>query len=105
MGGDPVFDLAQPVGYWSGVEEVAGGVAEVRDGVVDIPLDLGLEETDAVVELGGYIVFLVGGCGVGADEGGVVGCYHGYVGVAAGAEFRVVVAGGCICLFGLGRGG
>jgi hypothetical protein len=48
---------------------------------------------------------LVGGGAAGAHEGRVVAGDHGYVAVAAGAEFRVVVAGCCIDRFGRRGGG
>ena len=53
---------------------------------------LSLKEADAGVELVGYWNFLIV-LGKEADEGGVVGADGGDVGVLAGAELRVAVAG------------
>ena len=70
-------------------------MAEMRRprGGVGRPLDLGLQEADAIVKLVGYRELLVGGGRTGADKRAVVGAYFGDVAVFAVAEFRVVVAG------------
>ena len=58
----------------------------------EVFVGLDLEEANAGVELVGYGDVLVV-LGEEADEGGVVGSDGGDVGVLAGAELRVAVAG------------
>ena len=65
------------------------------EGAEEVFVGLGLEEADAGVELVGYGDVLVIRREE-ADEGGVVGSDGGNVGVLAGAELRVAVAG-CLC--------
>ena len=65
------------------------------EGAEEVFVGLGLEEADAGVELVGYGHVLVIRREE-ADEGGVVGSDGGDVGVLAGAELRVAVAG-CLC--------
>lgn len=62
-------------------------------GYTSVPLDLGLEETDSIIELGCDVQLLICGCVSGADERGIVCGYLGDVSIAAIAEFDVVIAG------------
>ena len=65
------------------------------EGAEEVFVGLGLEKADAGVELVGYGDVLVIRREE-ADEGGVVGSDGGDVGVLAGAELGVAVAG-CLC--------
>lgn len=77
------------------VEDIAGRVAEMRRAIFEV--HLALEETDAIVQLGGDWQGLVGSCIAGDDEGRVVGCDFSDVAIFPRAEFGVVVAGRRVC--------
>ena len=89
----PVGDLRKPVGNRSCVKNVALRMAEVRFGTTGRPLNLGLQEANAVVELCGDIVLLVGGEVVGRDEWRVMASNLGDIAVLAHAKLGVVVTG------------
>ena len=94
--GHPLPDLREPVGDGTRVKQVACRVAEVRLGGILGPLDLGLKEADAVVELHLDRKLLIGARVARTDKGGVVAAHVGDVAVLAGAELNVIIARLCV---------
>lgn len=93
VGRNPVLDFGEPVCDGASVEDVARGMAEVRDAVVGIPVHLTLKKPHTVVELLRHIQGLVGGEVSRPHEGRVVASHHGDVAVFAVAQLYIVVAG------------